>query len=200
MADENVPATQDSILKDSTAPTTETAPTMPEPNLNQATPNPTSIQKEPHDFAAAVQPSQPAANRGANTSGSIGPVPDEIKGWNWGAFFWTWLWAVAHNVWIGLIALIFTFPMNIVLGIKGSEWAWQSRKFESVEQFKATQKKWTIWGWVFAVLAVIMLAASITMTVLLAPKQYQIDINNQSPVQTFPDEEFVEPMLESEGI
>ncbi len=30
--------------------------------------------------------------------------------------------------------------MMIILGLKGNEWAWKNRKWESVEQFKATHK------------------------------------------------------------
>lgn len=33
--------------------------------------------------------------------------------------------------------------MVIALGIKGNEWAWRHKKWESIEQFKATQRKWT---------------------------------------------------------
>ncbi|WP_293080716.1 serine/threonine-protein kinase [Moorena sp. SIO3H5] len=34
------------------------------------------------------------------------PVPDEIKGWNWGAFLIPWFWPMTNNVWIGLIAWV----------------------------------------------------------------------------------------------
>ena len=36
--------------------------------------------------------------------------------------------------------------MAIVLGVKGNEWAWQNRRWESVEQFKEVQRIWTKWG------------------------------------------------------
>jgi len=66
-------------------------------------------------------------------------------GWNWGAFFLNWIWGIAHNVWIALLAIPLGLIMSIVLGIKGSEWAWQNRRFASVAQFKQVQR---IWGWV----------------------------------------------------
>lgn len=33
-------------------------------------------------------------------------VPEEIKGWNWGAFLLPYLWPFTNNVWFGLISLI----------------------------------------------------------------------------------------------
>jgi hypothetical protein len=77
-----------------------------------------------------------------------GPMPEEIKGWNWGAFLLSWIWAIKHNVWMGLIAIIpyAGWVMAIVLGLKGSEWAWQNRMFSNVEEFKTVQKAWTKWG------------------------------------------------------
>ncbi|MEQ9551081.1 MAG: serine/threonine-protein kinase [Coleofasciculus sp. G3-WIS-01] len=76
------------------------------------------------------------------------PVPDEIKGWNWGAFFMPYLWPLTNKVWIGLFALVpqVGWLMAIVLGAKGNEWAWKSRKWRSIEQFKAHQRGWTIAG------------------------------------------------------
>jgi len=36
--------------------------------------------------------------------------------------------------------------MPFVLGIKGNEWAWQSKKWEDIEQFRRMQHTWMIWG------------------------------------------------------
>jgi len=59
-----------------------------------------------------------------------------------------WIWAIGMQTWIGLLALVpyAGFIMAIVLGVKGNEWAWQNRKWESVEQFNNVQRVWTIWG------------------------------------------------------
>ena len=97
-----------------------------------------------------------------NTSGqgATSAVPEEIKGWNWGAFWLNWIWSIAHNVWIGLLALVLGLIMSIILGIKGNEWAWQNRRFESIEQFRAVQAKWAVWGWV-------IFAASIVIGIII---------------------------------
>lgn len=76
------------------------------------------------------------------------PIPDEIKGWNWGAFLMPWLWPFTNKVWIGLVCLVpyVGWAVGFVLGAKGNEWAWKSRRWRSIEQFKAHQRGWTIAG------------------------------------------------------
>jgi len=85
-----------------------------------------------------------------NTSGQgkTAIVPDEIKGWSWGAFFLNWIWAVGNKTWIGLLSLLpyVGWVMVFMLGIKGREWAWKNKEWESVEHFQRVQKKWTLWG------------------------------------------------------
>ncbi len=109
-----------------------------------------------------------------NTSGQ-GPsavVPEEIKRWNWGAFLLNWIWAIGNRVWIGLLALIpcVGFIMSIVLGIKGSEWAWQNRRWESVEQFKQVQKTWAYWGLAILIIAVVLnIISAIVQTGMRSP-------------------------------
>ena len=79
-----------------------------------------------------------------------GDVPDEIKEWNWGAFVLTWIWGVGNRVWVSLVALapvpFLGLAVGIVLGIKGNEWAWQCKKWDSVEQFRKRQRIWMYWG------------------------------------------------------
>jgi serine/threonine protein kinase len=99
-----------------------------------------------------IQPLKPSTL--VNNSGQGGlfdpavPVPDEIKGWNWGAFMLPWLWPVSNKVWIGLISLLpqVGLIMAIALGVKGNEWAWKSRRWRSIEHFKAHQRGWAIAG------------------------------------------------------
>lgn len=90
------------------------------------------------------------------------PVPDGIRGWSWGAFLLHWIWAIGNKTWIGLLALIpyVGIVMMIVLGIKGREWAWQNKEWDSVEHFQRVQKQWNRW-------AFILLGASIFLGVLL---------------------------------
>ena len=93
---------------------------------------------------------KPDAAENTSGQGSTALVPEEIKEWNWGAFFLTWIWGIGNKVWLALIALapipFMGLAMGIVLGIKGSEWAWQYKKWDSVEQFRHQQRIWMYWG------------------------------------------------------
>lgn len=92
--------------------------------------------------------------------GAMAVVPREIEGWNWGAFLLTWIWGIGNNV---LIALLMFVPlvnlvMWFVLGVKGSEWAWRSKRWDSVDEFRRVQRTWAKWG-VIVTLASFVLAA-----------------------------------------
>jgi len=87
-----------------------------------------------------------------NTSGqgTSAVVPPELAGWNWGAFLLTWIWGIGNGVWLALLALVpiplVGLAVAILLGVKGNEWAWQSKKWESIERFRRTQRIWLYWG------------------------------------------------------
>ena len=87
-----------------------------------------------------------------NTSGQgfSAPVPSELQGWNWGAFLLTWLWGIGNRVWLALLALIpiplVGLAIAILLGVKGNEWAWQCKKWDSIDQFRRRQRIWIYWG------------------------------------------------------
>ncbi len=96
----------------------------------------------------------------ANTSGqgTIAVIPQEIRGWNWGAFLLSWIWGLGNSVWIALLALIpyVGLIMAIVLGVKGNEWAWQNKRWDSIEHFKRTQSAWAKWGVIVFVASIIV--------------------------------------------
>lgn len=81
-------------------------------------------------------------------------IPDEIKGWNWGAFFFNWIWGVCNGVYWPLVLIIVNFIPYvgalislggcIALGINGNEWAWKAKSWSSVSEFKRVQHKWAI--------------------------------------------------------
>jgi len=96
-----------------------------------------------------------------NTSGSGGgAVPDEIRylGWNWGAFLMTPLWSICHRSWMGLLGMLpcVGLVISIMYGINGNVYAWQSRHFESIEQFRDVQRKWAWAGLVVACISVVL--------------------------------------------
>ncbi len=95
-----------------------------------------------------LPPLVPLNNSGCGISNASERVPDEIIGWNWGAFLLPWLWLFPNRVWIGLLCWVpnVGWLMGIVLGSKGNEWAWKSRRWRSIEHFKEHQRGWAIAG------------------------------------------------------
>jgi serine/threonine protein kinase len=107
-------------------------------------------------------------------------VPDEIQGWNWGAFFVPGVWCITNQVWIGLVSwadfsivtTIFTLGMTwpmmaILLGVKGNEWAWKSRRWRSVKEFKRHQRLWAIVGFfIFMILLILITLIIVGLLVL----------------------------------
>ncbi|MBN3883667.1 MAG: serine/threonine-protein kinase [Nostoc sp.] len=87
-------------------------------------------------------------NSGCGINNQNETVPEEILGWNWGAFLMPWLWMWPNQVWYGLFCFVPNawWLMAIALGAKGNEWAWKSRRWRSIEQFKAHQRGWAIAG------------------------------------------------------
>ncbi len=110
-----------------------------------------------------------AQEYGANTSGQgeQAIVPPEVQGWNWGAFLLSWIWGIGNNVMIALLALIIPF-WSIYLGVKGNELAWRSKRYDSVEHFKATQAKWTRWGVIYLVAVLLFVFGCVALSLILA--------------------------------
>ena len=117
-----------------------TAPTMVTPS---------SLPSSPPDPQLAQTDAVTSSNTSGQGSSSV--VPDEVKGWNWGAFFLPGCWCLTNQVWLGLLAwpgLLFCglgWPvMGIVLGASGNEWAWRNRRWRTTDAFKSHQRGWAI--------------------------------------------------------
>lgn len=83
------------------------------------------------------------------------PPAEVLTGFNWGAFFLNWIWGLGNNSFITLVILVISFipfvnlltlPVAIWFGVKGNEWAWQNKKWNSIEHFHSVQKMWAAWG------------------------------------------------------
>lgn len=88
------------------------------------------------------------------------PLPDQQK-LNWGAFILPLFWAMAHRVWIGAFAIVpIAAPaISLIMLIKGNEWAWQSRQFRDVAEFRSVQRAWFVGGLIFV--GVVFIVSSI---------------------------------------
>ncbi len=86
---------------------------------------------------------------------------------------------ISHGVWNSFLVIILGLIWQIVLGVKGSEWAWKSRKFASVQQFKDTQRAWGTWGWVlFALNLVFSVIIVLVAMAMIASGELDPDMFN----------------------
>ncbi|MFW0981767.1 cytochrome c oxidase assembly factor 1 family protein, partial [Vibrio parahaemolyticus] len=85
-------------------------------------------------------------------------VPEQIKGWNWGAFAFNWIWGIRFRTYRALLVFVpfVNIAMLFILGFKGNEWAWKHNQWSSVEEFKNSQRKWSV-------AAAIMLACGVIL-------------------------------------
>lgn len=129
-----------------------------------------------------VQPNNQGSSLENNSGqGANSRVLDIVaKKFNWGAFLLTWIWGLGNRSFITLIIFPLSFlgmiplvgwiiPLacNIWFGIKGNEWAWQNKRWESIEQFHEVQKKWVIGGLIATFVLWALLIVGIGLTLIL---------------------------------
>jgi hypothetical protein len=109
----------------------------------------------PSDALAPRRPGEPE-------SAVAGPVESELNKWNWGAFLLGPIWGIGHGVFRSLLTLVPIYGIYewIMLGRKGNRWAWEARQWDTVESFRATQRKWAMWGIIVDVVFFFILSAS----------------------------------------
>ena len=105
-------------------------------------------------------------------------VPEEIKGWNWGAFILSWIWGIGNNTYRALWFFVpyINIVMIIYLGLKGNELAWKHKHWKSVEHFKAVQRKWNIAAFSFLTACIVIgtLGASLFVKSIDESPSYKI--------------------------
>ena len=130
-----------------------------------------------------------APQGGVTLSGNV-PIPDGVKGWSWGAFFFNWIWGPFNGTWIALLCLVpyIGFVMAVVLGFKGREWAWKNRRWDSLEHFNRVQRLWSIWAsilfvgvFVIGILAAIAIPAYQDYRHRAGSGRTQVSIENPAP-------------------
>jgi len=92
-------------------------------------------------------------------------LPAGVAGWSWGAFVFSWIWAIGNRTWWGLLGLVpgVGLVMRVVLGVKGREWAWRSRNWDSVDHFQRVQRRWSIAAGVCLGLVLLALVAALAL-------------------------------------
>jgi len=147
------------------APVYYSAPAAPPP----AAPPAQAAAYAPAQAAAPAQMAAPATV--VAPKAPVSDLPAGLRGWNWGAFMFTWIWGIVNKVWISF--LVFIPMLNIVwvfvLGAKGNEWAWKARSWDSLDHFQRHQKAWKPWAIAVFILGILsMVAYGILIIVLIA--------------------------------
>lgn len=108
--------------------------------------------------------------------------PLNLSKWSWGAFVLSWIWGFFNGCWwmflvkIGFILLailLWWVPFailfisfadlgtSILFGVKGTEWAWNNRKWDSIASFKQVQSTWNNVGLALFLLGIILMVFSL---------------------------------------
>ncbi len=130
-----------------------------------------------------------------------GQIPhDELKRFNWGAFWGTWIWGLFNKAYITMwsIPLFFTpafFSWAIVCGIKGNEWALKNQNAD-VEKFQTGQKHQAIFWNILAGFFIFILP--ILLVFLISAFAVTSAIKNPDGLQNFLEktEDFVELVVD----
>ena len=111
----------------------------PEPEAAPPTPPP-----PPHTPAIAPVEAKPAPTPVVLPDENEEAIQKELKKYNWGALFFTWIWGLCNGTPVALLAIVpfLNIFVSLILFIKGNEWAWNNKQWDSLESFRRTQRKW----------------------------------------------------------
>ena len=111
--------------------------------------------QKPTQQSPYTNPPQPASPYPRVGLGQFAPgaVPPQCQGgFNFGAFFFTWIWGLNHHAYWTLWGIPISFIpcggliFSIYCGMKGNETAWNSGRFSTPEECLACQNTWMYWG------------------------------------------------------
>lgn len=105
-------------------------------------------------------------------------IPPELDRWNWGAVLLNWIWGIGNSTFIALLAMIpgVNLIVMVVLGLRGSRWAWKNRAWRDAAHFRQVQRRWAIAGaliWLVALAGAGSLVGSI-LSVVKGSEPYQM--------------------------
>lgn len=103
-------------------------------------------------------------------------LPEDLRGFNFGAFFLNWIWGIRHNVkwaWWALIPGV-NIVIAFMLGFRGNELAWKNCEWEDEVHFDLVEREWTMWG--IGIFFVTMLVIHLSILLLVATNTFHYDI------------------------
>lgn len=112
-------------------------------------------------------------------------LPALHKRFNWGAFWLNWIWGIGNNTWITLLLGWIVIPICMIIplvgpfiglgiciwmGIKGNEWAWKNKYWESLEHFENVQRNWAIFSNIFVFIILPILCVVFFICIISSPE------------------------------
>lgn len=120
-----------------------------------------------------------------NTSGQgkAAILPEDAKGLAWGAFLLTWVWGIFNRTWLALLTLIpiVGLVVWVMLLIKGREWAWKNKRWDSVEHFNRVQRKWAKAGVILLCIPIIGIIAAIIIPMVMMANNTEVQVVKAPP-------------------
>lgn len=113
-------------------------------------------------------------------AGSAEPL--NLSKWSWGAFALSWIWGFFNGCWwmflvkagifllnilfwwipfVAIFISIIDLGVSVLFGVKGMEWAWNNRSWNSITNFKQTQDTWNKVGLAIFLLGIIVLIITV---------------------------------------
>lgn len=104
-------------------------------------------------------------------------MPDEVRGFSWGAFLCGPVWGFSYRLWVSILSWLPGIGVLVWfwMGFHGREIAWRARDWESPQAFLESERRWTNAGW--AIFAVFILA----MAALLWSQRQRLAANPLAP-------------------
>lgn len=110
------------------------------------------------------------------------PSKLKVKGWNWGPFIFTFVWAIFHGFWVlGILSIIpgVNLIIKLILALKGNEWAWEKDKNKNYPLFIELQSRWNKIGIIVLFIYSIIFLLILSSIAYPAYREYMhLNINN----------------------
>ena len=105
-------------------------------------------------------------NQTVNNQTVYEPTAEDLKRWNWGAFFLSWIWCVRNKIswWLTAICFIlWLLPItnlitSLILGYMGTKLAWENGRWKDWENFQTVQREWNLFGLIYLFGYIIIMA------------------------------------------
>lgn len=118
----------------------------------------------------------------------------ELGKWNWGAFFFGWIWGVFNKVYITLVQLVVgilgtvfalvglgivspifsiaSLGLCIWFGVKGSRMAWDNGAYRNLEHFRSSRHNWNVAALVVFCISILFVIISLLLFIDIISKMF----------------------------